>query len=312
VSRYAVRGKNKFSFVFCGTLLVLLLAAGCTGKENKAGAENAAAVQQPDGPAWPVVALLKTGPNPLWFELAPDGPGLIESPAEAALSPFTPWPHALHITGIEAWGGFLVMPVNRDGFLVLGPALDSADVMLYRAASGGLWEPYTTESFFFWEEKPAILLYRNDFFMEPTAPPLSCQVYVLDESSAVPLAASVPALQSFPSDGPWEAELVQRGSDGFWYYRMREKGKTQNGTAYFRTADLAEAGERVSVGEWRKYFRPGDNEPDAGLFSLPALPEGFAYTGFAALGAVVAASWEEQQEAGIGAAGFMVMLLTGE
>jgi hypothetical protein len=93
---------------------------------------------------------------------------------------------------------------------------------------------------------------------------------------------------------------------------VREKGKAQNGTAYFRTADLADAGEKVSVGEWRNSSRSGDDEPGTGPFSLPALPEGFAYTGVAALGGVVAASWEEQQEAGIGAAGFMVMSLTGE
>jgi len=41
-------------------------------------------------------------------------------------------------------------------------------------------------------------------------------------------------------------------------------------------------------------------------FSLPALPEGFAYTGIAVLGEIVLATWEEQQGAAIGAAGFMV------
>ena len=41
-------------------------------------------------------------------------------------------------------------------------------------------------------------------------------------------------------------------------------------------------------------------------FSLPALSEDFVYTGIALLGDIILASWEEQQEAGIGAAGFMV------
>ena len=48
-------------------------------------------------------------------------------------------------------------------------------------------------------------------------------------------------------------------------------------------------------------------EQDVRSFSLPPLPEGFIYTGIAVLGKVIAASWEEQQEAGIGAAGFMVI-----
>ena len=49
--------------------------------------------------------------------------------------------------------------------------------------------------------------------------------------------------------------------------------------------------------------------PATEQFSLPALPAGFAYTGIALLGNVLAAVWEEQQEAGIGAAGFMLVKL---
>jgi hypothetical protein len=189
-------------------------------------------------------------------------------------------------------------------------------------------------------------------------------------------------LSSFPEGSFWETELLRRGPDGFWYYRMREKGKAQNETAYFRAMDLEEEGDRISVEEWRDSFRPeslenapprlaaildqaaefglaGANavraispdfegprlfgsvsaspvvlngycretpepfavavlaggrglcsygeEPGVLPFSLPALPEGFVYTGIALLGNVLTAAWEEQQEAGIGAAGFMVM-----
>jgi hypothetical protein len=42
-------------------------------------------------------------------------------------------------------------------------------------------------------------------------------------------------------------------------------------------------------------------------FSLPPLPEGFVYTGIGVIKNTLAASWEEQQEAGIGAAGFLVV-----
>jgi len=382
-----------------GTILALLLVAACSGKQavqsGEAGAKPAAQEQINPGPAWPAVALLQTGDNPLWFELRPAGPSLIDSPAAASLTPFTPWPYARFVSGMMVWDGFLVMAINRDGFLVLGSTDDSAAAMLYRAPAGGLWDSYTAESLFLWKDKPAVLLYRNDFFAEPAAPSPKPQVYTLDSSSPVPLGAAVPALESFPSDGPWEAETVQRGPDGFWYYRMKEKGLAQNETAYFRTANLGEIGTKISVGEWRNSDLPegpekappvlltvlrnaqpeldhvqggagrffviravstdfegarffgsvkvsaltetensqllygycrqtpeplalailGDGRglysfgPVGKLesFSLPALPDGFAYTGVALLGDVLAASWEEQQEAGIGAAGFMVM-----
>jgi hypothetical protein len=43
-------------------------------------------------------------------------------------------------------------------------------------------------------------------------------------------------------------------------------------------------------------------------FSLPALPQGFVYTGVGpAGGSALIASWEEQQDLGIGAAGFMLI-----
>jgi hypothetical protein len=44
-------------------------------------------------------------------------------------------------------------------------------------------------------------------------------------------------------------------------------------------------------------------------FSLPPLPEGFVYTGIGLCGDTVFASWEEQDEYSIGAAGFMVIKL---
>jgi hypothetical protein len=125
------------------------------------------------------------------------------------------------------------------------------------------------------------------------------------------MPASVGAFESFPA--PWEAEVVRRGPDGFWYIRVREKGQAQNSTAYFRTGDLAIEGERISIDEWRNSDPRGSDSTganfDAGPFPLPALPEGFAYSNVTLLGNVLVASWEEQFDAVIGAAGFMVMAL---
>ena len=394
-----------YNFFYIVILLFLLIA--CTGGETRpsqassagsgksvspnagAGAEREIQKQVFPGPAWQALALLETGDNPLWFELGSGGPLLIESPGAASLAPYAPWPHARFILGMMVWKGFLVMAVNRDGFLVLGPdlngasaGLDSGRVVLYRSASGAYWDPYTAESFFLWQDKPAVLIYRNDFFSEHEAPSPEPQVFVLDTASAVPLGAAVPALQKFPPGDAWEAELVRKGPDGFWYYRVKEKGKSSGETAYFRTPDLGKEGVKISAGEWRnsdlpekdentprflaamfdriivdyapgevfiartvspdfegqRLFRAGgaDNpallycyyreaqEPFAlallpdgrgffsdgtavGSFSLPALPDEFVYTGAAVLGSVLVVSWEEQQEAGIGAAGFMVL-----
>ena len=44
-------------------------------------------------------------------------------------------------------------------------------------------------------------------------------------------------------------------------------------------------------------------------FSLPSLPQGFAYTGIAVVGNTIIASWEDQEGYSIGAAGFMVLAL---
>jgi hypothetical protein len=397
-------------------LLTLLLNAACSkkGRSPDSGKDGR------NYAAWPALALLQTGENPLWFELEWNGPSLIESPAAAALAPNTPWPYARCITGILAWEGSLVMAVNRDGFFILCPAAwsswsdantKSTDLVLYRAADT-LWDNYTTESFFIWGDRPAALLYRNDFFSEPDALPLAHQVFVLDKSSAVPLPVSVPALEKL-SDG-WEAEVLRRGSDGFWYYRMKEKNKTQNETAFFCAVDLSEEGKKISLGDWRNSGNPekpripkskashrdsshrdtslhitavldkaqtfgsaefglggvstarvispdfegqrffvsenaaldtdafdaenaavlygfcrnspeplalvilpdgrglysfGAQEALINSFSLPSLPQGFVYSGIALLGEVLAASWEEQKDASIGAAGFMVMAL---
>jgi hypothetical protein len=374
-------------------MMILLLTLSCAEKKSSiTGAadvpkENIAQnhLEESVVPAWPVFAFLKTGVNPLWFEFGPGGPELINSPDDSTLTSFLPWPHAKYIAGIQIWNEFLVMAVNRDGFLIFGGGKENGDVVMYRAADAGLWDNYTVESFFIWDAKLAALLYRNDFFIEPLVPRLKPQVFVLSDSYARPLGTSVPALESFPPGDAWESEIIHRGNDGYWYYRMKEKGKIQNETSFFRTSDLAEAGTKISISEWRNSSKPENQEnapflikeimkntafhpgmvyavsPDfEGLrfyapslpessrpeqsnpspfyaycrvkdhlalavksngegfilrgeergiqpFSLPSLPEGFAYTGIACLGNVLAASWEEQQEAGIGAAGFMVM-----
>ena len=312
--------------------MALLLLTACTGRGSGAIAFD------PDGPAWPAMALLRTGVNPLWFELGPDGPLIIEYPAAATLTPYAPWPHARHITGMLLWNttgedsagdddsaageNFLVMTVNRDGFIVLRPTAEidpavfgqeeAVDAVLYRVSGGGLWEPYTAESFFIWEDRPTVLLYQNEFFAVPSGQTLGSQVFFLDTSSPWPLAASIPVLQDLAPD--WDAELLRRGRDGLWYYRMRERNRGD--LEYYRSHEPMGTLQLVSVDAWRNSFNPGGRElysagiePADRQLPLPPLPEGFSYTGLALLGNILVASWEEQQQAGIGAAGFMLVEL---
>jgi hypothetical protein len=62
----------------------------------------------------------------------------------------------------------------------------------------------------------------------------------------------------------------------------------------------------VILGDGRGFICEG-KAPEVKPFSLPALPDGCLYTGIALVENAIVASWEEQREAGIGAAGFMVM-----
>jgi len=369
----------KAKTALCALLAFILLTA-CTGREAPPAEDIPLVYDVPHHPAWPALALIETGGNPLWFELGPLGPAHILSPQTASLKPYTPWPHARFVAGIMPWEGLLVLAVNLDGFLVLGPAEEGpARTILHRVADSQ-WAPYTVGSFFTWRDHPAALLYRNAFFGELYPHPPQPQVFVLDKNSPAPLPAEVPALHPFPPGEAWEAEALRRGPSGYWYYRMRDRSGAQNRTAYFRARNLEGEAGQISQGAWRnsdlpegpenippllslilddaamlapgetapafalrtispgfegsRFFRsaPGESMtrlyafyrenlallilPDGrGLysrgnavlpFSLPPLPEGFVYTGVAILGDIVLASWEEQQGAGIGAAGFML------
>ena len=298
-------------FILLAALLLLL--PGCTQGDAQytpvpaAAPHEEEAVEAPIHGVWPALALIETGEHPLWFELGVNGPALIESPFHATLTPLTPWPHARFVVEIIPWERYLVMAVNLDGFFVLGPASAynaGTRAVLYRVTDSEFWANYTVGAVFIWRDQPAALLYRHDFFtgLHPYSP--QPQVFVLNNSSPVPLGAEVPALRP-PGEG-WEAETLSRGTSGYWYFRMRQKGGPRNQSAYFRARDLEGEGERISQSQWRASAFAHSRESPEVLAMLPALPEGFAYTGVAFLGEIVLATWEEQQGAGIGAAGFMM------
>ena len=361
-------------------LLISILNFSCSNKKKNEFVDKSESPSQV-GPAWQALAQLNSGENPLWFELGANGPSLINSPASASLADFSPWPFARYITGMRLWDSFLVMAVNRNGFIILGARADAASAYLYRSTLGEPWKNYTAESFFSFNGKPAILLYRNDFFSASNLPLPKPQVFVLDKSNPAPLAVSVPAFENFPSG--WDVEVIHRGSDGLWYFRVKDKNTNEGETAYYKTGNLSSTGEKISMGEWwnsgspesfekipqpltaiintalsskpgetglikiissdlnePRFFAPAAYEnaylelyafsgeidhlalaifPDGSgfisrekeaaprTFSLPSLPPNFVYTGISVIGKILVASWEEQEDAGIGAAGFLLL-----
>ncbi|MDR0877528.1 MAG: hypothetical protein LBN21_05705 [Treponema sp.] len=214
--------------------------------------------QQPvDENALQPLAILKAGANPIWFELGDDGPNLINSPAEAGLVPFTPWPLARHIRAVLAEGDELVFGVNREGFLRTGP-WDSDGIALYRIADVPYWAQYSLASLFFIEEKPAALLYRDDFFSDSPAPLPGIRTWSLANSPA-PAALEIPAFDDLPAAEGWDVDALRQGPDGFWYYRGVNKNSGESAPpqiVYFRTADLGQKGEAVSISAFQNSVLP--------------------------------------------------------
>jgi hypothetical protein len=336
-----------------------------------------------------LLAIVRSGETPLWFELGVDGPVLIPGPAEALEEPFAPWPQARHVAGLAVDGrGRLIMAVNRDGFLAW--ETQEGGLGLYRIPQREAWDPYTAASLFIYRETPAVLLYRNEFFPKngvewPDNP--AVRVWGLGADFLAMKEIDIPAFAVLPQAEGWDVDTLSLGNDGLWYYRgLRRDSEIR----YLRTRDLSVPGEVSSVEGFRNAMSPcteedmpppiravleeaehlaeegllpaaalvaavvspdfptqryfaahldisGEQEvlelagfyrsPDTaavvfpngeGIFAgpgastpkefvLPVLPEGFAYTRIGFAGRVLIASWEEQQDWRIGAAGFMAL-----
>ena len=344
-------------------------------------------------PAWPVIARLKAGANPIWFEFTDSrssgygNPGQISSPAEASLAEFTPWPFARNSAGMLAFGNNIVLGINRFGFLVFGPDTDKSTAVMY-SVPDSTWDDYSIASVFMFEQNPAVLLYRDDFFDIPKEEPPQYPVMILDEKYPAP-AGIITGFLKFIFDNDLEANLLRKGVDNTWYVRCRKTNEYPSEAEFFRTVDLIALPEKISQAAFRNSSEPltalrdfkliekmavaaqefsgshvpvlriispdfagardfasrtvagndfslffgynrintEDNPETAQLafavlpdgkgiacsqngitkFSLPVLPGDFVYTGAGLAGDVLIATWEEQDEFSVGAAGFMVM-----
>jgi hypothetical protein len=258
------RGRGKVLFtlfaVFC-----FAAVTGCPGRKPFPAVPAASEPPAQNLPEetrlpWKAAAILKTGKNPLWFELSGDGPRLISSPEEAALIPYTPWPLSRYIAGMIPWDGDLVLAANRGGFFVLDPLAEGGAV-LYSVLDPARWDLYAVSALFMYGNRPVVLLYRDAFFSAPQAPPPDPPFFVLSRDSPVPVAVKFPILDSLPENSAgnsaaWELNSLRPGRDGFWYGRRTQTGGPRPETVYFRTADLSREGEKVSSGEYRNSALP--------------------------------------------------------
>jgi hypothetical protein len=220
--------------------------------------------------------IIKSGENPLWFELSREGPKPVNSPDEASLTPFEPWPLARLITGFITQEDRLVGAVNRSGFLVFMPG--EGGLALYSVTDVPDWEQYTAASPFLYREIPAVLLYRNVFFVDPRMVPPVPPVRGLVKGSLKPTGLELPALEALPAGEGWEADALRQGKDGYWYYRGVNRGKGRTETVYYRGRDLSGPGELISAGAFRSAAEPSPlTDAPAGMGKL--LEEAFRLGG---------------------------------
>jgi hypothetical protein len=213
--------------------------------------------------------------------------------------------------------GNLYIAVNQDSLLVAalqGPApLEGGspeDIGLYRisgtTAATGYWESYTVGNLFLYDDKPSVFFYRDDRFADPAPLAPAPPVLSLGSFAGLPLnlrGLDIPALAAFPLVEGWEPDILRSGADGRWYFRVFREKNGGRETRYFRSESISLPAEEISAGTYRNSQALVEEGADSGL---PPLPENFVYSHVARLGDLVFASWEEQEDYNIGAAGFMV------
>jgi hypothetical protein len=269
--------------------------------------EQSAAPPQERQRAFRELAILKPGANPLWFEFAAGGPRLISSPEDASLTDFTPWPYSPHSVGVLPYKNGLAMAVNREGFFIFLPD-DSAgapgdfSVGMYSQASPAWGVLSASSNLFTINGAPSAFVYRDNFFADAQGQKPPWQIYSLDENSVSLRGQSAAAFNS-AGDSFEATALLNAG--GAWYFSLEEIGKKEGAIRYYRSQSLDSPGAEISMGAFHEAF-PEPSAPDTK--GLPALPEGFVWTGSFRADRLLLGTWEEQEDAAIGAAGFAVLL----
>ena len=253
------------------------------------------------------MAILQTGEFPIWFKLTDQKPvhiGSIEDMIGA--SAFVPWPYAPHIRFLQKENDELVMVINRGGFLKIAQKenvdADRHELAVYNFSSE-IFRQYTTGGFFVYNDNPAALLYLDDRFMETTLPKPRPQIWSFNMESNNLFSIEIPVFKFFPEEDGWSFDAIRKGNDGLFYYRAAKRNESSASVKMFRTENLTQQGAEISIDV---FYNSAPRKDEISHPSLPALPEGFVYTETAEIGENLFASWEEQKDYSIGAAGFML------
>jgi hypothetical protein len=251
---------------FCGAVLALaLLFVSCRPGPD---------VEEPVEPRVPVLLLRpdagESAPGSLvafWFELTPQGPVIIPSPAEASLNPFLPWNHARYITAFLPGEDALFAGVNCGGILefeVNEGSAEAKEIALYYHQGGPVWEASSLVSLFRYKQKPAALLSGDRFFSEDQQPPDPALWTVSFGAGLQSLV--LPPLEPFPPVEGWETPVFFQGNDSYWYFRELRRGT--NESSYFRTVDISLKGEKISTASFLEAAEPAAVEKAPPLLAL--------------------------------------------
>ena len=287
--------------------LFLLSVCGCPKRTAPAGSPPP---PQDEAPATGV--LVRTGAEPLWTEFENGRLRPIASPEAAALKPFEPWPLTEHAAGIVQWGGGLTVAVNRHGFLLVKEAKNGL-LELYFLEESEFTPRYTILKAFIFLDKPAFLLYRDDFFVEHDIPPPSPRVFTVTDGIFGLKPVEIPAFSGFPGAEGWDIEDFFTSDDGEWYFKAVWKGGGTGKIAYMRTENLSATGEEIPLGDYMRAAmkaagRAEDGADITGLpLWLPQLPPNFVYTDYSQTGGAGIAAWEERENWNTGAAGLLFL-----
>ena len=294
-------------------LLLFLSLVSCTRSSGSAApayiSESAAGVTYYDILDAVPIAILQTGEYPLWFKLTEEKPVHIGAVEDAiGTSAFVPWPYAPHIRFLQKENDALIMVINRSGFLKIAPNKnnnkDRPELAVYHFSGGEFWRQYTTGGFVFYEDKPAALLYLEDRFTEAAVPRPSPQVWSFNMESNSLFPLEIPVLKLFPEEDGWSADTLRKGNDGMFYYRVSIRSDSSASVKMFRTANLTQQGAEISIDV---FYNSAPRKDEISHPSLAPLPKNFVYTDIAEIDDTIFASWEEQQDYSIGAAGFMLI-----
>jgi hypothetical protein len=244
---------------------VLCVGFSCTKKVPEGNPVVSVGEKPETGP----VAVVRTGAEPFWFELAPGGPQLIPSPGHAALEPFVPWKLSRYIAAVLADESRLVAAVNQEGFLVFEFQEEGKIAFFYYADP--LWSGYSVSSVFWFGNFPAALLVRDEIFSDPAPPPLNPALRYFDGTAKKGFEQA--AFAVLPPEDGWET--VDILWDDAWYCRKLRRNGSAGEEGYLKAVDLAGLSERSSGAAFLRAARPKDPSAappsPAGTFLVAAL-----------------------------------------